>query len=300
VRLAVIVCFLNEAQHLPKLLHSIERQERLPDELLLVDDGSTDESARLAQDFAARREWVRALQRPKRPTERDRLGTAAELRAFQWGVEQLSETPGVVVKMDGDLELSADLMAAAMRKFENEPALGITGAFLSHRLGDGEPERDPHPVLHVRGANKFYRWECYEQIQPIEPILGWDTADELAARMHGWQTESFEVPGGDPVHLRPTGLHDGRLRAYRRWGWCAWGYGAHPLWVVLGGISRFRARPRVLAGLSYILGWAIAGIRRRPRVRREVRRQARAEEMRALRSGVRRGVSCGDASPQPR
>ena len=42
--LAVVVSFLNESKYLPTLLDSIQAQSRPPDELVLVDDGSTDGS----------------------------------------------------------------------------------------------------------------------------------------------------------------------------------------------------------------------------------------------------------------
>ena len=89
---------------------------------------------------------------------------------------------------------------------------------------------------------------------------------------------SFDLPGGDTLHLRPTGEHDGRLRAYRRWGQCAWGYGAHPAFVVLGGLKRALRRPYVVGGLVYVLGYLDAGLRRRPRAEREVRAFVRREE----------------------
>ena len=67
MKLAVIVSFLNEERYLPTLLASIERQTRPPDELLLVDDGSSDGSHALAAGFAERHEYARALRRPPQP-----------------------------------------------------------------------------------------------------------------------------------------------------------------------------------------------------------------------------------------
>src|SRR2546430_15578985 len=71
VRLAVVVSFLNEARYLPTLLASMARQTRPPDVLLLVDDGSEDESAQIAEAFAAEHGFARVIRRPPRPRERD-------------------------------------------------------------------------------------------------------------------------------------------------------------------------------------------------------------------------------------
>lgn len=287
LRFAVVVSFLNEERHLPELLASIAAQRRPPDELILVDDGSSDASLRIAQVFAAEHSYARVLKRPPRASERDRLATAAELKAFQWGVDHLDRTPAIVAKLDADLRLSASLFLTVQRAFADDQRLGVTGSYLAIEDPPGSFRREYNPPDHIRGPNKFYRWRCYEEIQPLEAHLGWDTIDEVKARMSGWTTRSLELPEGDPVHLRPTGLHDGRLRAYRRWGVCAWGYGQHPAIVVGAGILRFAYKPYVLAGLNYILGWAVAGIRRAPRADADVRAVVRRERTRAAREHLR-------------
>ena len=85
---------------MPVFLESLAAQTRPPDRLLLVDDGSTDGSHEPAAEFAAEHEWAQLLRRPPRPTERDRLATAKELVAFQWGVTQLDVDWDVVGKVD--------------------------------------------------------------------------------------------------------------------------------------------------------------------------------------------------------
>ena len=96
--------------------------------------------------------------------------------------------------------------------------------------------------------------------------LGWDTSDELRARMLGWRTQSFSVPSGDPIHLRPTATQDGAARGHRRNGVAAYSYGAAPAWVILGVARRVCDRPRVVGGLNYLVGWLTAAIRSYPRV----------------------------------
>lgn len=277
--IAVVVAFLNEQEHLPRLLASIARQTRPPDELLLVDDGSTDASPDLAANFADELPYVRLLTRPRQPPQRDRLAQAAELLAFQWAVERLTAPYDVVGKLDADIELTPDVFAMVERELEADPRLGLTGPYLSVVGPDGRPQREHCPPDHIRGATKFYRRRCYEDISPIAPRLGWDTLDEVKARMHGWGTASFEMPHGDPLHLRPTGLHDGVLRSYRRRGLAAYLYGAHPLHVILGAARRLREPPFGIAAVNYLLGWSGAMIRRPPRADDEVRAFIRDEQL---------------------
>lgn len=287
LRIAIVVSFLNEARYLPTFLASVARQTRPPDELLLVDDGSTDASATIAEEFAATHPWARALRRPRRPAERDRLAKAAVVASFEWGVAQLSRTPDVVSKMDADLDLTPTLLAGVERSLVGDPELGVVGSYLCIEDG-GKRRREFNRPDHVRGPNKFYRWDCFQDITPLAPHLGWDTVDEIKARMCGWSSRSVALPEGDPLHLRPTGLHDGRLRAFRRWGTCAWCFGQPSYIVVAGGFTRVLERPHVLGGLNYVAGWALAGLRGTPRVDADVRAFVRAEKLRQVRAQLRR------------
>ena len=281
--LAVVVPFLNEREQLPAFLASIDRQTRRPDELVLVDDGSTDGSFEIAKAFSDQHSYATAVRRPQRPAEFDRLATAAELRAFQWGSEHIKSAHDIIAKLDADLELSPVHFADIAEVFERNPRVGLAGAYLSIRSATGSIQREKHSPDHVRGPNKFYRRECLDQIGPLPPHLGWDTVDEVKARMSGWRVASIELSNGDSIHLRPTGAHDGRLRAFKRWGECAYGFGSHPLHVLAGGVARLRRRPYVLGGAAYVTGWVLAWMRRRPRADREVRACKRREELRRIR-----------------
>ncbi|MDQ4144750.1 MAG: glycosyltransferase family 2 protein [Actinomycetota bacterium] len=279
MKLLVIVPFLNEERYLPSLLASIAAQTRPPERLVLVDDGSSDDSPVIAAAFAQANAYATVLRRPRRPPERDRLSSAPELRAFQWALGQLDERFDLVAKLDGDLRLPPQLFADVERRFRDDEALGMTGAYLSAVGPDGRLRREPFRPDHIRGPNKFYRWQCYEQIAPLPTILGWDTIDEVRARQRGWKTMSFAASGGDPVHLRPLGTYDGRLRGFRRAGEVAWGYGAHPLHVLLGTLSRMNQRPLGLGSLNFLAGWALAALRRRPRADQELRAFLHREEL---------------------
>jgi biofilm PGA synthesis N-glycosyltransferase PgaC len=291
VFIVLIAPFLNEGAHLPAFLASVTEQTRRPDRLLLVDDGSSDDSYDRAAEFANTHDFATALRRPARPSARDRLADASEYQAFQWALECVEEPWDVVAKVDADLQLTPRTIETLERKLEADPKLGLAGSYLREEGAGGELTRLRIRPEHVHGATKFYRRACWEAIAPIDPILGWDMIDEVKAGMAGWRTESFTMPDGDPVHMRKRGEHDGLLRGFRRWGAGAWAMGEHPLHVVLLGLRQTADRPRVLGGLSYILGWAWAGLRRRPRADSAVRAEVRRGQLQRIRRrlGARQG-----------
>ena len=268
------VPFLNEREHLPDFLGSLAAQTRLPDRLLLVDDGSTDGSHETASEFAAMHEWASLLRRPPRPPERDRLASAKELEAFQWAVEQLDVQWDFVGKLDADLRLTPRTLETLLAELEQDERLGLAGSYLQENGG-----RIQIGAGHVHGATKFFRRRCWEDIAPVPPILGWDTIDEFTARMRGWRTQSFAMPDGDPEHLRPRGTHDGLLRGYRRWGECSYALGESPLHVALYTLRQMLTeRPPLAGGASYAAGYAGAALRRVPRADGEVRAAVRREQ----------------------
>lgn len=283
-----VVPFLNEADFLPGLLDDIAKQARRPDRLLLVDDGSTDASAVHCEHFVAGNSYARLLRRREQGQTADRLETASEFAAFRSALLEAGDDWTVAVKLDADLELPRNHFEFVVHHLETHPRVGIAGAFLSVVDESGERRREPHPVDHVRGPNKFYRRECWEQIRPIPAILGWDTIDEIGARMEGWETSSVEIPGGDPIHRRPTGSYDGSIRGFMRWGQCAYAVGNPAIAVVAGGVRRIALRPFVFGGLAYVAGWARAGFRRAPRASKEIRLRYRAEQRARLVEAVRR------------
>ena len=296
--MAVVISFLDEERYLPRTLASVARQTRPPDRLLLVDDGSHDRSADIAADFCQRHDYALTLRRERGEIGSDPLAGAAELRAFQWGLARIDVAYDLVAKLDADIELTPLTLATLEARFEEDPRLGMAGAYLSVIEPGGGRRRERNPPYHVRGPTRFYRRECYEQVVPDVYVTGWETIDEVKARMLGWRTASFEMPDGDPLHMRPTGARQGTLRGFRRDGLGAYAYGAHPLHVLLGAANRARDRPYVLGSLSYLTGWGLGALRRIDRADPSVRRFARTEQLRRIRRRLSRDGRHSPAQPR--
>ena len=289
MNMLLVVVFLNEERHLPIFLRSLASQSRLPDRVLLVDDGSTDGSADVAVDFAARHQWAKVLSRPPRPPERDRLVSASVWTSFTWAVERLGPDAAydIVAKLDADLQLTPGLLKDVEDRFIADPTLGMTGPYLAELGPDATLVRLRWRPEHVAGATKFYRRRCYAEVYPLPPLLNLDMVDEVKARSLGWRTGSFEASDGVPLHLRPHGTHDGALRGFRRWGRGDYVSGSHPLLVLFVGLQRLRAYPPVLGSLNYFAGWAIAAVGRSPRFDAELRTLRRREQMDRVRARMR-------------
>ncbi len=254
MKYVVVVPARNEEKNIERLLRSLTAQSLLPAELVVVDDGSTDETAQRVLAFAKQYPWIRLCQTRKR--EARAIG-AKVVAAFQYGYDQIKSEHEFLVKLDADLELPPNYFERIAKHFSDNPRLGIAGGSIlveknGHWIYENFSDKD-----HVKGAFKAYRKACYQNIGGLRLSIGWDTADELLARYHGW--EVFVDTDLNVKHHRPLGTETGSLRTrfligrgmYRlRYGF----------WISL--ISAIKAgylnRPYGLTALAVLCGWLAA------------------------------------------
>jgi biofilm PGA synthesis N-glycosyltransferase PgaC len=278
---AVVTPARDEADNLPRLADSLARQTVLPLAWHIVDNGSTDGTDRVAQEIAAQHPWVRLLSIPGASSaERG----APAVRALLAGIAALDEPPDVVINVDADISFQPDYFERLLAKFTSDPSLGIASGGLL------EFERDAWRPRHltgstVLGASRAYRWQCLQEIMPLEQRMAWDGLDEFKANAGGWRTQAFEDIWVN--HHRREGARDGTSWAARRnQGHAAHYIGYRPWYLVLRAVWQARRDPSALAMIS---GYAAAALRREPRFDDE---RARAyirgqQSLRNLRSRAR-------------
>jgi poly-beta-1,6-N-acetyl-D-glucosamine synthase len=290
-RLLLVSPVHNEAAHLERVVDAVERQTRPPDLWVIVDDASTDSTPEIVARQAQRIDFIRSLVNRREPVQaavvKDRLATAAAPRTFNIGLNSVDWRSFThIAKLDGDTELAPDYFERLLAEFERDPKLGLAGGVYA----DPDPHGDGWRVVplavdhHVPGSLKCYSLPCLEAIGGVRELLGWDTVDEVTARMRGFRTRA--LPDLVVRHHRPWGSADGTLRGRARHGQCY--YVAHftLAWVTLRSFKVAMERPRVLSGLAFFCGYLSAAVRRVPRFedqefrrffRRELRERARHE-----------------------
>lgn len=286
-RLVVISPVRDEAAHLGAVAAAVIAQRRRPDRWLIVDDGSRDATAAIADRLTREHPWIESWSAPQVLRGGDRLAVAAEAAAFLWALDRLAGEPWeFLAKLDGDVVLAEEHYSRLLGEMAADPRLGIAGCYLEDEVG-GRRLVHRMPDHHVNGALKLYRRACWEQIGGMPRQLGWDTLDETRARMLGWRTRSFADLRA--LHLRPSGSASGQLRGRARHGTCAWIAGYPPELVVLRSLRLLAARPRGLGALAFLWGYLRAAAVRRGRPDdRQLLRFSRAEQRRRLRGALRR------------
>ena len=281
-RYVVITPVRNEEAHLPFTIESVTHQSLVPEEWIIVDDGSTDNTGSIIDESVSRFSWIRAVRKPDRGFRKSGGGV---VEAFNAGYVALgSDDWDFIVKLDGDLAFQPDYFEKCFEWFDREPRLGVGGGVIYNVFKDGREEFEPGPDFHVRGATKIYRRACWKEIGGFWPAPGWDTIDEVKANMLGWTSRSF--PDLVLKHQRPTGAADGCWRDFVKNGASDYISGYHPLFMLAKCMWRLLHRPYLVgaAGLAY--GFISSSLRRVPKVDDpELIKYVRREQMAKLRGG---------------
>ncbi|MBD3317467.1 MAG: glycosyltransferase, partial [Chitinivibrionales bacterium] len=245
---------------------------------VIVDDGSTDETGRIADNFARGVRWLQVVHRVDRGF---REAGGGVIEAFDDGFAHIAMLEwDFIVKLDGDLSFGPRYFETLLDLFENEPSLGIGGGDV-YSVKGGAVELERQPRFHVRGATKMYRRACWEAVGGLLRAPGWDTLDEVKAHMAGFSTRSF--PQLRVMQHKPTGSADGTWRNAVKNGRANWIAGYHPLFVTAKCTRRIFRRPYFLGALGVLTGFVQGYLSQTPQVEdRELIRYLRRQQINKL------------------
>jgi poly-beta-1,6-N-acetyl-D-glucosamine synthase len=257
----VVTPVRDEETYLPRTIESMAAQTILPQEWIIVNDGSKDNTGKIIDEAAARYPWIRAVHRSDRGF---RKWGAGIIEAFYDGFNALTcKDWDFMSKLDGDLSFEPTYFQDTFERFAATPKIGIGGGVLYY-YANGERVLERHPVFHVRGGVKIYRRACWHALGGLWVGPGSDLIDETKANMLGWITRSFTDV--HMIHHRPTGESYGRWGGSVKDGKIDYVTGYHPLFLAAKWTSRLARRPYVIGALGLAYGYFWAVFHRLPQV----------------------------------
>jgi poly-beta-1,6-N-acetyl-D-glucosamine synthase len=262
VKYVIITPVRNEEAYIRFTLDSVVTQSVRPDRWIIADDGSTDDTGKIIQEYVERHPWMRQVTLPVGTGGRELGGRV--VRVFYEGYRFIDAEYDFIVKLDGDLSFASDYFERLLRKFAEDSRLGIAGGVLYVPHGT-QWRLESVPLDHVRGATKVYRKACFDEIAGLPLVNGWDGIDEWRAQMKGWKTRSYN----DLIvhHHRPTGAAFGKWAGYANEGDYAFYLGY--TWSIILARSVYRClseRPPLVRGTALFWGYLKSWLARRPRV----------------------------------
>ncbi len=197
----IVIPAHNEADYIEKTLLSLAGQSLQPKKLVVVDDQSGDDTARLVQNHARNYPFIQLV---KKTSSNLHLPGSKVVNAFNEGLKVLDENYDILCKFDADLIFPEDYLEKITMHFQSDPKIGMAGGFCHIEKKEKWILEDLTNKDHIRGALKAYRKDCFKAIGGLKPSMGWDTVDELLAQYHGWSI--LTDPSLIVKHLRPTGF----------------------------------------------------------------------------------------------
>ncbi len=207
----IIIPAHNEEAHLQKTLQSLVEQTLLPKKIIIVDDASTDGTAKIIKQFSKKYPFIES---EFHDSEELHEPGSKVINAFYKGFERLDNDFDIICKYDADLIFPKNYLEKISIAFQSDNYVGMAGGFCYI-------EKDGEWILenltnkdHIRGALKAYRKECFQKISGLRNTMGWDTVDELLAQYHGWKIKtdsSLHVK-----HLKPTGKVYSKASKYKQ------------------------------------------------------------------------------------
>ena len=222
MKFLIIIPAHNEENNISFCLESLKKQNFQDFVCMIVNDGSTDRTAEIINNFKNQDSRFRVLDLE---TSEHSPG-AKVVRTFDKGLQALDwKDFDVVCKYDADIVFPTNYLEKINQTFETNPKAGIVSGlvYIKKYKSNSEIKNLSNPnenwldfsnknnewifenlssKNHVRGPIKAYRKECFEDINGLRAVLGWDNLDILLAKKHGWDVVTIKDLW--VKHLRPT------------------------------------------------------------------------------------------------
>jgi glycosyltransferase involved in cell wall biosynthesis len=209
VNFYIVIPAHNEQDTIGLTLESLVIQTLQPKRVVVVNDNSTDDTAKIVLEFTNKYDWITLVENKSSDAH---LPGSKIINAFYKGYETLDDNYDVICKYDADLIFPSNYLETLASHFKSEAQLGmIAGHCYIEKDGNWELENLTGKD-HIRGALKAYRKACFLEIGKLKPAMGWDTIDELLALYYNWTFRTDETL--QIKHLKPTGVKYNKASKY--------------------------------------------------------------------------------------
>ncbi len=189
MKYAVIIPAKNESTTIAQTIDSIATQTIPPIAILVMNDGSTDDTESIVHGRQAKYQFLQCC--PIEQGGEYSLGGHV-VSLFNRGRRVLADQ-GIacdwIVKLDADLGFEANFMEQIAGRIEGLDIGIVSGT--PYYLEGGKRVFEYSPTWHTHGQFKIYSRRCYESMGGVPESLGWDTADNIIAMSNGWETVAY-------------------------------------------------------------------------------------------------------------
>ncbi len=199
--ISIIIPAYNEEKFISYCLDSMINQTRKPNELIIIDDNSTDFTYETALKYSNKYEWIKVFKSDSGKSEH--APGAKVVNTFYFGLSKIKNDYDLIGKFDADIILPKNYFEEIEREFQQNEKVGMCSGLIfikdsnNHWVHENISDKS-----HIRGPIKLYSKKCFKWIDGLRTSIGWDSVDVLLANFYGFETKTVKTL--HVKHLRPT------------------------------------------------------------------------------------------------
>ncbi len=199
VNVSIILPCRNEEKDITKTLNCLQNQTTKPNEVVIVDDASTDGTFKIITPITEKNGWT--IHRRGGNDER----YISIVNSLKIASSLLKKDFDFIMVLDGDTLLEEKYIEKLLKKFELNSNLGIAGGSLKSPNGS-----DLNSFLkydfNIFGSNRIYSKKCWYDINKGKTMkaetVTWDTEHTILAEGMGYLVKRFDEISSESI--RPT------------------------------------------------------------------------------------------------
>jgi biofilm PGA synthesis N-glycosyltransferase PgaC len=280
----------NEAEYMTETLESVISQTVKPAKWIIVNDGSTDNTSIILNEYKTKYNWINVVDVEDRGKRNVGPGV---VQAFYEGLNSTDLNDyEYLCKLDLDLKLPPRYFEILMKRMQENPRIGTCSGKPYMKISDGTLVAENCDDEMSVGASKFYRTKCFLEIEGFMQKVMWDAIDCHRCRLYGWIACSWDEPELRFIHLRPMGSSQkGIITGRIRHGYGQYYMGTGLAYITASAVKRLVHPPYFIGGVATMWGYLKSMLAREERLPdKSLRRFIRHYQLLALIMGKKRAV----------
>jgi glycosyltransferase involved in cell wall biosynthesis len=261
----------NEEKNLNDVIESIINQTVRPALWLIIDDGSTDNSPKIIQNYVSKCEWIKTVQLPPHPRDLTFHISYVYKSGFDFIIKNCEENKieyNFIASIDSDTVLEPEYFEKILKKFESNNKLGIASGGLYHEI-KGELKLFTKFENFPSGTGRVWSKKCFFDTGGFSLEPSADSISNVKATLRGWEIQRFNEI--QMVEKRLTSSAEGLWNGYKYNGYMAYYLNKNPLLVLLTSFQRTLMKP-FYPGIAFFWGYLVSCIKRKDRIKdKEIR-----------------------------
>lgn len=242
----VVIPARNEEKHILATLKSLDRQTHPLSYVVVVDDGSKDNTVALLKKYKPKTFKLGIVERPERMGGKSLVGKPQIAETFNKGFEKTCKVHyDYILVIGADTQLEPKYLEKLLAEFSINSKLA---------LASGYPPHVPMNPDHARGSGRVFDarfWKWYGEKYPVS--YGWESQCQLECLRVGLEVRSFPY-----IKFQVSRKGQGTLDFYD-WGRGMRAMGYNPIIVILRGIRFIVSQYGIKAAVRLLSGFLSSG-----------------------------------------